>query len=114
MPPAKRIHSAWYLLSDYIAAVLSWCVLYFARRYLLHEIIIHHDGVVLNDRFWYGITLIPIAWILFYSMVGSYHSLYRKSRLNELAITFLCCLIGSTIIFFSIVINDPQTQYTYY
>jgi exopolysaccharide biosynthesis polyprenyl glycosylphosphotransferase len=114
MPPAKRIHSAWYLLSDYIAAVLAWGVLYFARRYLLHETITIDGDVVLNNRFWWGITLIPIAWILFYSLVGAYHSLYRKSRLNEFATTFLCCLIGSTIIFFVIVINDPQTRYTYF
>lgn len=114
MPPAKRIHSAWYLLSDYLAAVLAWVVLYFVRRYLLNETITIDNRVVLNDRFWWGITLIPIAWILFYSLVGAYHSLYRKSRLNEFGITFLCCLIGSTLIFFVIVINDPQTQYTYY
>jgi polysaccharide biosynthesis protein PslA len=114
MPPAKRIHSAWYLLSDYSAAVLAWVVLYCARRYLLNETITVDGGVVLNDRFWWGITLIPVAWILFYSLVGAYHSLYRKSRLNEFGITFLCCLIGSTLIFFIIVINDPQTKYTYY
>ncbi len=114
MSPEKRIHSAWYLLSDYLAAVLAWVVLYFSRRYFLHEAITVDNRVVLNDRFWWGITLIPVAWILFYSLVGSYHSLYRKSRLNEFGITFLVCLIGSTVIFFVIVINDPQTIYTYY
>jgi exopolysaccharide biosynthesis polyprenyl glycosylphosphotransferase len=114
MPPSKRIHSAWYLLSDYLAAVLAWIALYFGRRYFLHESITVDNRVVLNERFWLGISLFPIAWILFYSLVGAYHSLYRKSRLNEFAITFLCSLIGSTVIFFVIVINDPQTQYTYY
>jgi polysaccharide biosynthesis protein PslA len=114
MSPEKRIHSAWYLLSDYIAAVLAWMVLYFSRRYFLHEAITVDNRLVLNDRFWWGITLIPVAWILFYSLVGSYHSLYRKSRLNEFGITFLVCLIGSTVIFFVVVINDPQTIYTYY
>lgn len=114
MSPEKRIHSAWYLLSDYIAAVLAWMVLYFSRRYFLQEAITVDNRLVLNDRFWWGITLIPVAWILFYSLVGSYHSLYRKSRLNEFGMTFLVCLIGSTVIFFVIVINDPQTIYTYY
>src|SRR5687768_6175656 len=114
MSPEKRIHSAWYLLSDFIAAVLAWMVLYFSRRYFLHEAITVDNRLVLNDRFWWGITLIPVAWILFHSLVGSYHSLYRKSRLNEFGITFLVCLIGSTVIFFVVVINDPQTIYTYY
>jgi exopolysaccharide biosynthesis polyprenyl glycosylphosphotransferase len=114
MPSVKRIHSTWYLLSDYIAAILAWIVLYFARRYLLHESITVEHALYLNNRFWWGISLIPLTWIVFYALVGAYNSLYRKSRLNEFAITLLCCLIGCTIIFFAIVINDPQTQYTYY
>ena len=114
MPPAKRIHSAWYLFSDYIAALLAWMVLYFSRRYLLNETITIDNRVVLNDRFWWGISLVPVAWIIFYSLVGAYHSLYRKSRLNEFGITLFCTLLGCTLMFFVIVINDPQTQYTYY
>jgi exopolysaccharide biosynthesis polyprenyl glycosylphosphotransferase len=114
MPSVKRIHSTWYLLSDYIAAILAWIVLYFTRRYLLHETITRDNEIYLNSRFWLGIALIPITWIIFYALVGAYNSLYRKSRLYEFVITFLCCLIGCTIIFFAIVINDPHTKYTYY
>jgi exopolysaccharide biosynthesis polyprenyl glycosylphosphotransferase len=114
MPSVKRIHSTWYLLTDYIAAILAWIVLYFTRRLLLHEEIFLNNELYLNNRFWLGITLIPITWIIFYSLVGAYNSLYGKSRLNEFIVTLLCCIIGCTIIFFAIVINDPQKQYTYY
>lgn len=114
MPSVKRIHSTWYLLGDYLAAILAWIVLYFSRRYLLQENIFSENELYLNDRFWWGISCIPLTWIIFYSLVGSYHSLYSKSKLNEFIITLLCCIIGCTIIFFAIVINDPQTQYTYY
>jgi len=112
MPSVKRIHSTWYLLSDYIAAILAWIVLYYSRRYLLHEDI--HHPFFLNNRFWLGVSIIPITWLIFYTLVGAYYSLYNKSRLNEFAITLLCCLIGCTIIFFAIVINDHQNGYTYY
>jgi exopolysaccharide biosynthesis polyprenyl glycosylphosphotransferase len=114
MPSVKRIHSTWYLLSDYLAAILAWIVLYFSRRMLLHENVTTDSGLYLNDRFWWGISLIPVTWIIFYALVGAYNSLYRKGRLNEFIITLLCCLIGCTIIFFAIVINDPHTQHTYY
>lgn len=114
MPAVKRIHSTWYLLSDYIAAILAWIVLYLTRRILLHEPITIDDELYLNNRFWMGISLIPVTWVIFYALVGAYNSLYRKSRMNEFIITLLCCLIGCTIIFFAIVINDPQKQYTYY
>ena len=74
MPSVKRIHSTWYLLSDYLAAILAWIDLYFSRRYLLHENVVTENGLYLNDRFWWGITLIPITWIIFYALVGAYNS----------------------------------------
>lgn len=114
MPASKRIHIGWYIFSDYMAAVITWIILYFTRRLLLGEPVYVNHGIYLNNRFWLGISLIPICWLIFYAMVGSYTSLYKKSRLNEITITFICALIGCTVIFFSIVINDPQTDYRYY
>jgi exopolysaccharide biosynthesis polyprenyl glycosylphosphotransferase len=114
MPSVKRIHSTWYLLGDYLAAILAWIVLYFSRRLLLHEQVTVDNELFLNDRFWWGISFIPVAWIIFYALVGAYNDPYRKSRFGEFNITLLCCLIGCTIIFFAIVINDPQNDHTYY
>ena len=114
MASTKRIHSSWYVFSDYLAAILAWMVLYFTRRYLLEEALTVERRIYLNDRFWWGISLIPLFWLVFYAIIGSYRSLYAKSRLNEFTLTFISCIIGCTIIFFVIVINDPQRQYTYY
>ena len=113
MPSSNRIHSAWYLLSDYAAGILSWLTLYFVRKYLAFFITVN-NVVYLDKRFWWGITLLPIAWVIFYAILGSYGSLYKKSRLNELTLTFVCSIIGCTLIFFLIVINDPNPGYTYY
>lgn len=114
MASSKRIPSSWYVVSDYIAAILAWIVLYFVRRYLLEEAITVERRLYLNDRFWWGISLIPLGWVIFYTITGAYRSLYAKSRLNEFTLTFITTLIGCTIVFFLIVINDPQRQYTYY
>ncbi len=114
MPQSKKLHIAWYATSDYLAAISAWIVMYFTRRLLLAEPVIINGEIYLNARFWQGISMIPVCWLLFYGMVGSYHSLYKKSLLNEFTITFICSLIGCTVIFFSIVINDPQTDYRYY
>lgn len=110
----RKIHIIWYIISDYLAAILAWIILYFTRRYLLSESIIVHRHLVLVNRFWWGIIIIPLGWLIFFGMVGSYHSLYKKSRLDELTFTAICSLIGCTVLFFSIVINDPQTDYHYY
>jgi polysaccharide biosynthesis protein PslA len=116
MKGAKKIHIAWYILSDYIAALLTWIILYFTRRMLLNEPIYrslsHH--LFLNARFWEGILIIPICWLMFFALMGSYNSLYKKSKLHELNASFLYSLIGCSIIFFAIVINDPEKDYTYF
>ena len=113
MPLSKRIHSIWYLLSDYFAAVVSWLTLYFVRRYLAFFITVNNE-VYIDKRFWLGIALLPIAWVTFYAMLGSYGTLYKKSTLNELTLTFISSAIGCTLIFFLIVINDPNPGHTYY
>jgi polysaccharide biosynthesis protein PslA len=110
----NKIHIIWYALSDYISAVISWMILYFTRRALLREPIYIDGKIFFNGRFWLGLALIPAGWIVFYALTGTYHSLYRKSRLNEFSSTALSSLIGCTILFFAIVINDPQTDYRYY
>jgi polysaccharide biosynthesis protein PslA len=110
----NKIHIIWYVLSDYISAILSWVILYFTRRSLLQEPIYIDGNLFFNGRFWLGLALIPAGWIVFYALTGTYHSLYRKSRLNEFSSTALSSLIGCTILFFAIVINDPQTDYRYY
>jgi exopolysaccharide biosynthesis polyprenyl glycosylphosphotransferase len=110
----RKIHISWYLTSDFLSAVLSWIILYFTRRILLSERLFEDGAPYLNNRFWMGLALIPAGWLIFYGLTGTYHSLYKKSRLNEFSSTAVCSLIGCTILFFVIVINDPQTDYRYY
>lgn len=114
MPLSYKVHNAWYLVSDFIAAVLSWIMLYFFRRWLLDEVIVINGELFLNQRFWLGLIIFPITWITFFAMLGAYNSLYRKSSFDEFSGTVASSLMGCTIIFFLIVINDPQKQYTYY
>ena len=114
MQQDKRIHSVWYLVSDYLAAMIAWVAFYFGRKYMLDLPVIYKGSLDLNPTFWRGIALVPLGWILLYALVGSYYSLYSKSRLTEFTLTFICSLLGCITIFFLVVINDPQTNYTYY
>src|SRR5580692_9724594 len=117
MAIAKKSHTIpilWYILSDYAAALLSSNIFHFSRRILLSEPIFVGHRLLLTSRFWLGTTTIPLCWLILYTLVGSYKSLYQKSRLSEVANTFVYCLIGCTIIFFPIVINDPVKDYHYF
>ncbi len=72
--------------------------------------------IVLNDPIFHvTIFLIPLGWIIFFSITGAYsQSLYKKSRLNEFTNTFIICLIGCLLIFFVLLLNDAYETYTYY
>ncbi len=114
MQAPKKIHIIWYILSDYVAALLTSVIFHFSRRILLSEPLFVNGHLLLTNRFWLGSSTIPIGWLLLYGLVGAYTSLYKKSRLNEIANTFALSLIGCTIVFFAIVINDPVKDYHYF
>ncbi|HEY4334436.1 MAG TPA: sugar transferase [Puia sp.] len=117
MPASKRIHTIsilWYIVGDYVAAMLSANIFHFSRRYLLSETIFVNHHVLLTQRFWLGAATIPVCWLILFTIAGAYHHLYQKSRLNEITNTFISCLIGCTIIFFAIVFNDPVRDYHYF
>jgi exopolysaccharide biosynthesis polyprenyl glycosylphosphotransferase len=117
MPAHKKPHTIpilWYILSDYLAALLASIVFHFSRRIFLSEPVFIDGKLLLTSHFWLGISTIPIGWLILYAMVGSYNRLYKKSRLNELTNTFTYSIIGCTIVFFAIVINDPEKDYHYF
>lgn len=113
-PKPHTISVFWYILSDYITALLSAIIFHFSRRFLLSETIFANGHLLLTQRFWLGTSTIPLSWLVLYTLVGSYGSLYQKSRLSEISNTFIYSFIGCTTIFFAIVINDPVKDYHYF
>ena len=50
--------------------------------------------------------IISLCWITLYSILGHYNAIYRKSRLKEISQIFLASIIGVTIIFFGVLLDD--------
>lgn len=117
MKQSKTIHIAWYVISDFITASLAWGIMYFLRKYFL-GLAVREDGhLAIDDNFWLGITVVPVGWLILYTLVGSYRSLYKKSRLREMTTAFICSLIGCAFLYFTIILNDIQednVNYKYY
>lgn len=117
MKPSKPLHIAWYVVSDFITAAMSWAIIYFLRKSFLGLPVREGNRLAVDTTFWLGILLIPLGWLILYTLVGSYHSLYKKSRLQELTLTFICSLLGSVFLYFTVILNDPanlKTDYRYY
>ena len=103
-----RIHIRWYALGDCAAAILSWISFYFVRKYIIQE------AFVVGHRFYMGIALFPLIWLVVYYLVGSYAALYHKSRLVEFFNTVIYTFFASICILFSFLLYDVTGDYTIY
>jgi polysaccharide biosynthesis protein PslA len=114
MPSSRKIHIRWYMFSDYLAAAITWVIFTIVRKEYLNEPFYKDSQLFINDRLIWGMIALPLLWVIFYFLVGSYGSLYTKSRLNEISKAFFGSLLGCIIIFFVIVLNDYNHTIHYY
>ncbi len=110
----QYIHPVCYAISDYIAALMTWALFYKVRESLLPAEIFTANFSLENYMIWVTIFLLPFGWLALYLLIGSYQSIYKKSRFVEFTNTFLCSMIGCIVIFFLIVLDDLHNSYTYY
>jgi exopolysaccharide biosynthesis polyprenyl glycosylphosphotransferase len=90
-------NSTIYVLSDYIFSIISWIV--FKSIALPTQNIFFSTNNFLGNPYTQEFLLIPLLWILWYLLLGSYqNSLYQKSRLNELSDTIINTSLGMLII----------------
>ncbi|HEV8287138.1 MAG TPA: sugar transferase [Chitinophagaceae bacterium] len=114
MKKNKQIPIAYYAITDVVMAALAWAIFYFVRKSITKQDVFFEGQLQVDNNFWLGIVFIPIGWLILYTMVGTYRSLYKKSRLFEFTTTFICSLIGCILLFFIIVLNDIKNNYSYY
>lgn len=109
----KRTAIFWYALADYLMAMLAWAGFFLVRKKMENTPVTWE--VLQDPNFWYGIILIPVGWILFYSLFDKYHDLFRMSRLTTIGRTFILSFIGVVLLFFALILDDMVSGYrTYY
>ncbi|MEO7393461.1 MAG: sugar transferase [Chitinophagaceae bacterium] len=114
MNSEKKISIAWYAIIDFITASMAWGFFFFTRRWLLNQPTIIEGQLQTDNKFWLGILFIPLGWLILYTLVGAYRLLYKKSRLFEFTITFICTLLGCIFLFFAFLLDDVKNDYSYY
>lgn len=111
----KNIQTLKYVLLDLISAMIAWILFFIYRKYSVDPTIINRMSEVTADNNLYlGITIVPLFWLLLYYLSGNYRKVYRKSRLKELGQTLLVTLVGVTIIFFTLILDDVIVSYQSY
>ena len=108
----RRKHTLQYKVADFISAMLSWACFFLYRKEIEGAPI---DQSIFNDiNFFYGVLIIPVGWLLFYSIFDRYQDIYRLSRLATLARTFFLSFFGVTFLFFTLMLDDFVKDYTTY
>ncbi len=113
MQSGKQISLAWYVAVDFVMAVLAWLCFYFWRSWMLNDA----GAYPISYTSWLCILLIvPAGWLVLYTIARTYNYLYKKSRLAEFTLTFVCSLIGAIVLFIVFVLNDfdPNNGYAYF
>ena len=114
MNKTKTIHINWYAIIDIISAMFAWGLFFFLRKWILNEPIVLDGKLQIDNNFWKGLFLLPLGWSILYALTGTYQHLYKKSRLLEFTTTFVISLVGVTVIFFLIILDDVKKDYGYY
>jgi exopolysaccharide biosynthesis polyprenyl glycosylphosphotransferase len=111
----KKQQVAWYLIFDFLAAAISWTLFYIFRKQVIEPVKFGYDiPLEFNTRYFLGLLIIPLAWLLFYYISGYYRNIYRRSRLIDLGQTALTSIIGVTVIFFTLLLDDTVYSYKNY
>lgn len=104
-----------YILFDFITAALAWTSFYYYRK--LHIDSLKFDPAYLetfDPKFYVSVVAIPAAWVLVYYLIGSYNNVLRRSRINEFVQMFTVSLIGVTVLFFVLILDDNVANYKNY
>ncbi len=111
----RKLQVTKYLIVDYLSALLAWSIFFVYRKYYIDPYFFEHISIVLQDtNFQIGIIVIPFFWLFLYILMGAYRRIYRKSRLRELGQTLTITIIGVTIIFFVLILDDFIVTYKSY
>ncbi len=101
-----------HVLSDWIAASVSWLALFLFRKNYI-EASKHGYSVPINQdpKLFLGLIFIPVFWIFLYALTGYYQHTLRRSRLKELENTIFTSFFGVLFLFFALILDDSVSDY---
>jgi exopolysaccharide biosynthesis polyprenyl glycosylphosphotransferase len=111
----RKWQVAKYLFFDFFAAAISWTAFFIYRKAVIEPQLLGTEvPIEFTHRYYMGLAIIPVLWLLFYYITGFYDNIYRRSRLLELGQTFFTSLTGVIVIFFALILDDFIGSYKNY
>jgi hypothetical protein len=96
---ARRI-TASYIAADFIGSVIAWGLFYLFRKYFIETRLYgEYFRMELGNKFYLGILLIPLFFIMVYWTGGILLRSLRRSRLLEFGKSFAVTLAAVVALF---------------
>jgi len=114
MRMSKKLQAFKYLAFDLIGATLAWVLFFTFRKFYIEHDPDWYNNLIYNKQFYFGSVFIPVFWCVIYYLQGNYDMPYRRSRINEIANTFLTSLVGVLLLFFVLLLDDEVQNYRNY
>jgi exopolysaccharide biosynthesis polyprenyl glycosylphosphotransferase len=88
---------------------MSWSVFFYFRKTRIEKI-----SFEFTERFYLGLIIIPLLWVIAYWLFGSYDNVYRKHRMQVFSKTLTSSFTGVLCVFFLFILDDTVTVYSDY
>ncbi len=106
----RKTELFFYRFFDWLSAGIAWLIFFVYRRRIV-EPEVSISEVLSDEKLSLGLMVIPLGWVILYSIFDKYSDIYRYSRLGTLRRTLLLSLVGCLFLFFTILIDDTTVQY---
>ena len=112
---SRRVMTIYYILADFLSAGLAWTVFNYYRKTKVDALTLGFiTEEIFDNQYFVSIVLLPSVWVLVYYLSGSYNNVLRKSRINEFVQTLATSIIGVTVLFFVLLLDDAVVSYRQY
>jgi exopolysaccharide biosynthesis polyprenyl glycosylphosphotransferase len=112
---SRRVTTMYYLLADLLSAALAWTIFNYYRKTQIDSLKTGQvPDQIFDSRFYLSVIILPVIWVLVYYLSGSYNNVLRKSRINEFVQTLATSIIGVTVLFFVLLLDDSVVSYRLY
>lgn len=112
-PGQRQIELFIYRFLDWFTACFAW-LLFFVYRKNLENPNTDLSQILSDPKLIQGLLVIPIGWLLLYSIFDKYSDIYRFSRWATLKRTLVISFFGVILLFFTVLIDDSANIYTTY
>ncbi|HKL39134.1 MAG TPA: sugar transferase [Cryomorphaceae bacterium] len=111
----RKLQTSKYVFFDVFSSGLAWFFFFSFRKKVIEPAKFGYPiPLEYDDRFFYGLILIPLFWVSLYALLGMYKNIYRRHRLKELGQVMFSSVIGVIILFFTVLIDDQIANYQNY